>query len=227
MSIYGPSDCSEVAKTPGVTKNYVDMQDSLRILKTGDVMTRDLNLGGHLVRGLPTTGNEPYQADVAASWAQVVRLVADAVAVVINKNGDRMTGSLHMVGHSLTHSLTAYVLPAHISEAICWLQVQCLVGSQPRVKPVITNWAEKRGGLSAGGSEWSLGSNSARVSLVKDGVEQLGHHVNKTAELRSTVQAFHPPLELQVGTRLNFLTKSDTNNANITIVSLLIELNLG
>ncbi len=56
MSIYGPRARCEGDDLSGRAKiNYVDVRDGLRVLKTGDTMSGDLDTGGNLVRGLPTT----------------------------------------------------------------------------------------------------------------------------------------------------------------------------
>ena len=55
-------------------KDYVDAQDALRILKAGDTMTGDLDMGGQLVRGLPKNLRD-YKGDEATSWNQVTKTV--------------------------------------------------------------------------------------------------------------------------------------------------------
>ena len=69
------------------TKSYVDNQNGLRVLKTGDTMTGDLDMSGKLVRGLPTvypptppmyTGNE------VVSWDQAVALAQDTVKNLVD-----------------------------------------------------------------------------------------------------------------------------------------------
>jgi len=64
-----------------------------RVKTAGDTMTGDLDLGGHLVTGLPTT-YPPTAADEATSWSQSVRLVSDAADTKVDKDGDTMTGVL-------------------------------------------------------------------------------------------------------------------------------------
>ena len=56
MSIFGERisrgpDLAEVL-SGYAKKDYVDAQDGLRVLKAGDTMSGDLDMGGQLVRGL-------------------------------------------------------------------------------------------------------------------------------------------------------------------------------
>ena len=60
MSIFGEGACrrsniDNETLSGYATKNYVDTQDSLRVLKVGDTLSGDLDMGEQLVRGLPTT----------------------------------------------------------------------------------------------------------------------------------------------------------------------------
>jgi hypothetical protein len=55
MSIYGPEasggdgELGDYAKT-----TYVDTQDGLQVLRAGDSMMWGLQMGGNIIRGLPT-----------------------------------------------------------------------------------------------------------------------------------------------------------------------------
>lgn len=73
MSIFGPADTLDAAIT-----TYVDQQDALRVLKSGDAMSGNLAMGGNLVSGLPEAYPPAYSGDEAISWAQVVALVLDS-----------------------------------------------------------------------------------------------------------------------------------------------------
>ena len=84
MSIYGPPEppaTTEPAPDNRALKARLDAQVALRVLKAGDAMTGDLQMGGNLVTGLPK-GYPPhdYQGDEAPSWFQVVALVRQATA---------------------------------------------------------------------------------------------------------------------------------------------------
>ena len=73
MSFLGPSP----AETAGVTTAYVDQQDALRVLKTGDAMSGDLAMGGNLLTGLPTTYPPAYSGNEAISWNQADQYIRE------------------------------------------------------------------------------------------------------------------------------------------------------
>ena len=79
------SDLSDSAK-----KDYVDAQDGLRVLKAGDTMSGDLDMGRQLVRGLPRD-LRPYKGDEATSWNQVVRTAADAFEAAVDRRKPMIT----------------------------------------------------------------------------------------------------------------------------------------
>ncbi len=105
MSIYGPTFCkgenpdnlSDYAK-----KTYVDARDSTRVAKSGDSMTANLNMGGNLIQGLPTTYPPSYRGDEAASWIQVVNITTDIINTLVKLDGNAtMTGDLKMGNHHI------------------------------------------------------------------------------------------------------------------------------
>ena len=69
-------------------------------------------------------------------------------------------------------------------------------------------------------------SNYAKVNLVKNGYEQIYHSIGKADDEWSGSVSFDPPLEVNIGDRINFVSK--TSNANVTaaVVSVLIELDM-
>ena len=80
-------------------KNYVNTQDNLRVLITGDTMSGDLDMGGQLVSTI-------YVGDEATSWTQTVGLTQDAVGLRVLKAGDTMSGDLRMsIGSDTVRSL--------------------------------------------------------------------------------------------------------------------------
>ena len=87
MSIFGERisrgpDMAEVL-SDYAKKDYVDAQDGLRVLKAGDTMSGDLDMGGQLVRGLPRD-LRPYKSDEATSWNQVVTTAGDAFEAAVD-----------------------------------------------------------------------------------------------------------------------------------------------
>lgn len=180
MSIFGSGACrgtniDEVNETPSdyAKTDYVDTQDDLRVLKAGDAMSGDLDMGGKLVRGLPTNHPPLYQGDEATSWSQTVGLVQDAVTILQNptepqnaatksyvdtqddlrvlKAGDTMSGDLLMSNNSIKFLQD----PTEPQDAV----TKNYVDSHSR-KPVITVWAEEHGAINAGSYEWSFGNGA-------------------------------------------------------------------
>ena len=141
MSIFGSGACrgtniDEVNETlSGYAKtDYVDVQDGLRVLKAGDTMSGVLQMGGNLVRGLPTTYPPVYQGDEATSWGQV-GLTLDAIHTAVLLDGKHpMTGDLDMGNHRIK-GVTDPVDPQDAA-------TKNYVDSR---KPLITVWAEENG----------------------------------------------------------------------------------
>ena len=83
MSIYGPEPPeAELATGPDnhALKARLDAQVGLRVLKAGDTMTGELQMGGNMIRGLPQVyPPSDYLGDEAISWSQVVRLLREAL----------------------------------------------------------------------------------------------------------------------------------------------------
>ena len=69
-------------------------------------------------------------------------------------------------------------------------------------------------------------SDYVKVNLVKNGYEQIYHAIGKANDEWSGSVSFDPPLEVNIGDRINFVSK--TSNANVTaaVVSVLIELDM-
>ena len=65
------------ASTDAATKGYVDTIDQDDLQLSGGTMTGDIDTGGRLVRGLPTTYPPLYHGDEAVSWSQVVGMAND------------------------------------------------------------------------------------------------------------------------------------------------------
>lgn len=244
MSIFG--DCR--IEEPNDT-HYVDIQDNLRVLKTGDTMSGDLDMGGQLVRGLPTTYPPLYQGDEAASWKQVVGLTLDALNTVVKLDGnDPMTGDLKMGNHQIK----GVTDPAEPQDAA----TKNYVDSR---KPLITVWAEESGPLNNNKYEWSFGDGASigyanrgypmldagrvlrmglaglsrggapgtiSVNVAVNGVENASYGVTKPSGQYSGTSTFGTPLELAQGDIINFKSASTNSGVTNATVSLLIELDL-
>ena len=83
MSIYGPEPPeAELATGPDnhALKARLDAQVGLRVLKAGDTMTGELQMGGNMIRGLPQVyPPSDYLGDEAVSWSQIIRLLREAL----------------------------------------------------------------------------------------------------------------------------------------------------
>ena len=83
MSIYCPEPPeAELATEPDnrALKALLDAQVGLRVLKAGDAMTGELQMGGNVIRGLPQVyPPSGYLGDEAISWSEVVRLLREAL----------------------------------------------------------------------------------------------------------------------------------------------------
>ena len=83
MSIYGPEPPeAELATGPDnhALKARLDAQVGLMVLKAGDTMTGELQMGENMIRGLPQVyPPSDYLGDEAVSWSQVVRLLREAL----------------------------------------------------------------------------------------------------------------------------------------------------
>ena len=69
-------------------------------------------------------------------------------------------------------------------------------------------------------------SDYVKVNLVKNGYEQIYNSIEKADDEWSGSVSFDPPLEVNIGDRINFVSK--TSNADVTgaVVSVLIELDM-
>ena len=69
-------------------------------------------------------------------------------------------------------------------------------------------------------------SNYAKVNLVKNGYEQIYNSIEKADDEWSGSVSFDPPLEVNIGDRINFVSKTVNANVTAAIVSVLIELDM-
>ena len=198
MSIYGP-DNYESSDCAGC-----DSKVSFRVKKMGDVMSGDLQMGGNLVRGLPTsyppTG---YIGDEAPSWFQVVKLTEQAhkpiIAVWAEQGGPLTRGSYEWSfgngSSGQSHAQMGFPMPV-----------------SGRAKAMALRIVPENA--------------AARVALVINGT-MIPESVTKETTQKTGVVHWESGYELAAGDHINFKTASLHGvRATSGIVSLLIELDM-
>ena len=85
-----------VNNSDAATKFYVDTECGLNVLKSGDIMSGNLNMSGNRVTGLPTAlSSLPEDSDAVSK-----KVMVDAAAILQNtslqKVGDTMSGTINM-----------------------------------------------------------------------------------------------------------------------------------
>lgn len=123
-------------------------------------------------------------------------------------------------------------------------------------KSLITIWATENGALNANQYEWSFGDSARnipahsgftmpangrivrislnsnptdapmRVNLVLNGNEQEDYFISKPANQRSSYKVFDPTFDLAAGCTINFITKTNNQQARYSVIALLIEVTL-
>ena len=200
MSVYGPNAClhggadgdlSAYAKT-----HHVDVQDGLRVLKTGDTMSGNLQL--------MSDPNDPQDAATKAYVDRMVALArvkplitvwAEAIGSIDNDNYEWSFGSgsrrVARSGHKHGYTMMA-------------------AGKVIRM------------GLSA--STNARAPSTIRVNLVVNGVEDKRYKALKPPDRHAGTSTFGTPLSVDEGDVLNFRSASSNPFVVSAIVSLLIEL---
>ena len=91
-NVSNPASDHDVANKAYVDKNAGGDD---KVLKAGDTMEGDLNMGGNRITGL--SSNLPLTSNDAVSWLRVVQLVRDSekeTETKVSKSGDVMSGDL-------------------------------------------------------------------------------------------------------------------------------------
>ena len=193
------SDLSEYVK-----KDYVDAQDALRVLKAGDTMTGDLDMGGKLVRGLPKDLRD-YEGDEATSWNQVTKKVAmrkPLIAVWAEQTGPLTAGKREWsFGDGSNRSppyYNGYSMPA--SGRILRISIN-IATSGRHVTP------------------------AAKVRIMINGAPT-SYFVSKPNGSSSFSVIFGTPLKVRGASVIDFKTETSSSEIKGATVSLLIELDL-
>ena len=85
------------------TKAYVDTNDLLRVMKSGDTMTGVLNMSGNNITGLPTSITDLTSDSSSISKKVFIDVMNDALALKLNKSGGTMSGNLIMGGYFINN----------------------------------------------------------------------------------------------------------------------------
>ena len=94
-----------VNNSDAATKFYVDTECGLNVLKSGDIMSGNLNMSGNRVTGLPTAlSSLPEDSDAVSK-----KVMVDAAAILQNtslqKVGDTMSGTINMNSNKIVNLL--------------------------------------------------------------------------------------------------------------------------
>ena len=214
MSIFGErisrgSDMAEVL-SDYAKKDYVDAQDNPRVLKAGDTMSGDLDMGGQLVRGLPRV--RPYKGDEATSWNQVVRMAADAFEAAVDRRKPMITvwaeQKLSMLDNRYEWSFGS----------------DAARGLADGGYPMMAAGRVLRMGLSTTAPHNLI--SAALVNISGNGMENPLYGTIKPPGQACGISIFSTPLALQQGDKINFRSASSTPEIASAVVSLLIELDL-
>ena len=221
MSIFGERisrgpDLAEVL-SGYAKKDYVDAQDGLRVLKAGDNMSGDLDMGGggggggQLVRGLPRD-LRPYKGDEATSWNQVVRTAADAFEAAV----DRRKPMITVWAEQKRSMLDNRYVWSFVSDAAR--------GLADGGYPMMAAGRVLRMGLSTTAPHNLI--SAALVNISVNGMENPLYGTIKPPGQACGISIFSTPLALQQGDKINFRSASSTPEIASAVVSLLIELDL-
>ena len=213
MSIFGerihsgPDTAGDYAK-----KDYVDEQLALRVLKTGDTMTGDLNMGGRLIRGLYLT--QPtgtiINSDEAISSYNVMKLINTAFQADRNVRRPLITVYAEEYG-SLTKGEYEWSFGNGVSG-----------GSSKRGYPMAVSGRLKYMSLAITTS--SSRPSEARVEIVINGVLKPLHGVTKPLGQFSSFTEFQTPLALAHGDMLNFRTATTNSEVSSAVVACILEI---
>ena len=214
MSIYGPNDTSTHESDDCASKEHVDIQVSLRVMKTGDTMTGDSNMGGNLVRGL-LTDYPPvdYQGDKVVSGAQTVWLVQDASSEGTAKPGGTEQPMKPII------AIWAEEKGTFSAGEYEFAFVNGSAGGQ-KGYPMLVHGRVTRMGLTTTPQD-----KGARVVLVVHG-NAADRVVSKSATQAVGILSWGEAYELGPGDYINFRTIWADWDIHSAVVSLLIELDL-
>ena len=211
MSIFGEGVCRgpniDEVLSDFSKKDYVDAQDGLRVLKTGNTMSGDLNMERGVVRGLLMNMNQRVKSDEAVSQYQVVEIISEALR------------------HFRVTRRPLITVWAEKKRSMVNSRYEWSFGSDAARSLALGGYPMMAAGkvLRMGLSTTTSGSApaAASVNIVVSGVANMSYGVTY-----SSTSTFRTPLELARGDIINFRSASSNPEIAGAQVALLIELDL-
>ena len=195
------------------TKEYVDAQLALRVLKTGDTMSGDLTMERGRVRGLPMSRvNTRLSGDEAVSQSETMDIIRETLREFRKARRPLVTIYAEENG-SLTDREFEWSFGNGASG-----------GNSERGYPMATSGRLKYMSLAITTS--SGRPSEARVNIVINGVENTTYGVTKPNGHFTGSVEFRPPLTLSRGDMLNFRSASTNPEITSSVVAIIVELNL-
>ena len=193
-------------------KDYVDEQLALRVLKTGDTMMGDLNMGGRLIRGLPLTQpmGTTTNSDEAISSYHVIDLIMEAFKSDRNARKPLITVYAEEYG-----SLTKGEYEWSFGNGVAG-------GNSERGYPMAVSGRLKYMSLAI--TTASSRPSESRVEIVINGVLNHLYGVTKPMGQFSSFTEFRTPLELARGDMLNFRTATTNSEVSSVVVACILEI---
>ena len=191
-------------------KTAQDAQDGLRVLKTGDTMSGDLDMEGGQVRGLPM--NKRLQGDEAVSQYQVVEIISEALR------------RFRAIRKPLV-TVWAENKETMVNDRFEWSWgADAARGLADGGYPMMAAGRVLRMGLSTTAPHGSIAA--ASVDIAVNGEENVEYGVTKPEGRGCGISVFSTPLELAQGDKIGFRSASSTRGISGSVASLLIELDL-
>ena len=196
-----------------VTREYIDEQLALRVLKAGDTMTGDLTMARSRVRGLPTSKIGPrLQGDEAVSQFETVDIITEAFKYFRKTIKPLVTIYAEEYG-SLKNGEYEWSFANGVSG-----------GNSERGYPMAVSGRLKYMSLAI--TTPSSRPSETRVEIVINGVVNHSYGVTKPLGQFSSSTEFQTPLSLAKGDMITFRTASTNTEVSSAVVAAILELDI-
>ena len=218
MSIFGerihrPESDIGAILSDYVTREYIDEQLALRVLKAGDTMTGDLTMTRGRLRGLPTSKIGPrLQGDEAVSQFETVDIITEAFKYLRKTIKPLVTSYAEEYG-SLKNGEYEWSFGNGVSG-----------GSSERGYPMAVSGRLKYMSLAI--TTTSPRRAEGRVEIVINGAVNHSYGVTKSLGQFSSSTEFKPGLSLAKGDMLNFRTATTNSEVTSAVVACILELDI-